>query len=231
MDMRVVVLTGAGISAESGLPTFRGAGGLWEGHRAEEVATPQAFARDPDLVYRFYNFRRRALASVAPNAAHRALYRLEEALHDDFLLVTQNVDDLHDRCGHRRLLHMHGRLDQARNEQGEALPWPGDMDAASRCPRTGSRLRPNVVWFGEMPLHLDEIARRVESCDLFCAIGTSGVVYPAAGLARAAHGHGAHTVEINLEPTGGAFHEVRIGKASTIVPAWVVDVLAGAGKA
>lgn len=223
--MRILVLTGAGISTESGLPTFRGKGGLWEGYSLEEVATPEAFARDPELVYRFYDMRRRALQEVQPNPAHLALYRLEQALGDDFLLVTQNVDDLHDRAGHRRLLHMHGRLDQARNELGRVLDWDGDLGSSDRCPETGTRLRPHVVWFGEMPLHMDEIFEFLGSCDLFCSIGTSGRVYPAAGFADAARKHGAHTVEINPEPTGGVFREVRPGPASVEVPRWVEDVL------
>lgn len=224
--MRVMVLTGAGISAESGLSTFRGAGGLWEGHRVEEVATPEAFERDPDLVYTFYNMRRRSLQDVAPNAAHEALYRLEQALGKDFLLVTQNVDDLHDRCGHERILHMHGRLDLARNQLDEVMEWPGDMDAASRCPSTATRVRPHIVWFGEVPLHMDEIQVFLPVCDVFCAIGTSGVVYPAAGFVEAAAYHRAHTVEINLEATGGRFAEVRTGPATEVVPRWVDELLA-----
>lgn len=228
--MRVCVLTGAGISAESGIPTFRDAGGLWEGHRVEDVATPEGFARDPDLVYRFYNERRAALCRVEPNAAHHALARLEAALDEDFLLVTQNVDDLHDRCGHRRLLHMHGLLLAARNEYGEALPWTTPLGADDRCPRTGTRLRPHIVWFGEMPLHMDEICAFLETCDVFCAIGTSGQVYPAAGFSSIARSAGAHCIEINVAASGGPFHEVRCGKAGEVVPAWVDACIAAAGR-
>ncbi|MEZ5989349.1 MAG: NAD-dependent deacylase [Planctomycetota bacterium] len=223
--MRVFVLTGAGVSAESGLRTFRDADGLWEGHDVAAVATPEGFARDPDLVYRFYEERRRGLAAVEPNAAHLALARLEEALGDDFLLVTQNVDDLHDRCGHRRLLHMHGELRKARNARGDAFDWPTPLDAAARCPATGSALRPHVVWFGEVPLHLGEIDDFLHKVDVFCAIGTSGLVWPAAGLAELAWRRGARTVEINPRPTGGPFHEVREGPATREVPRWVDEVL------
>jgi len=232
--VRIFVLTGAGISAESGIPTFRDAGGLWEGHAVEDVATPEGFARDPDLVYRFYDERRRNLKKVEPNPAHRALARLERAMPpEDFLLVTQNIDNLHDRAGSRRVLHMHGRLDAARNERGEVLPWSGDLRAADRCPRTGTRLRPHVVWFGEIPLHLDEIGRFLASLrpgDLFCAIGTSGVVWPAAGFAAEAGRMGARTVEINREPTGGPFDEVRRGPAGIETPRFVEDCLALLGR-
>lgn len=227
--MKVVVLTGAGISAESGIQTFRDADGLWEGHDVMEVATPEGFARHPELVYRFYNDRRRALAEVEPNAAHRALIRLEDKLGHDFLLVTQNVDDLHDRMGHERLLHMHGQLYQGRTESGRVVEWKGDMDADSRHPETGESLRPHIVWFGETPLHMDEIDRAVRDCDIFCAIGTSGVVYPAAGLADLAWRNSAQTVEINPRPTGGPFGRVLEGTAATIVPRWVDEVLEGIG--
>ncbi|MCB9917162.1 MAG: NAD-dependent deacylase [Planctomycetes bacterium] len=223
--MRVCVLTGAGISAESGVPTFRDAGGLWEGHRVEDVATPEGFARDPVCVYRFYDERRKSLGTVEPNPAHHALAKLEAALGEDFLLVTQNIDDLHDRCGHVRLRHMHGELLAARNEYGDVLSWRGDLGESDRCPTTGTRLRPHVVWFGEMPLHMLEIEEFLSSCDVFCAIGTSGLVYPAAGFASIAFHSGAHCVEINLQATGGPFHEVRSGAAGTMVPAWVDELL------
>lgn len=225
--MRVCVLTGAGISAESGVPTFRDSNGLWEGHDVQEVATPEGFARNPDLVYRFYNERRAALAGVEPHEGHKALYRLEQALGDDFLLVTQNVDDLHDRCGHDRLLHMHGELLAARNAFGDVLPWTGPFDASDLCPNTGTRLRPHVVWFGEMPLYMDEIEQFVTSCDVFWSIGTSGQVYPAAGFSALARSSGAHCVEINLAATGGGnFHEVQTGPASIVVPRLVDEILA-----
>ena len=227
--MKIVVLTGAGISAESGIHTFRDAGGLWEGHDVMEVATPEGFARNPDLVYQFYNERRRALAEVEPNAAHRALARLEDSFGLDFLLITQNVDDLHDRQGHERLLHMHGQLYQARTESGRVLEWRGDMDASSRDPETGERVRPHIVWFGETPLHMDEIDRAVRACDVFCAIGTSGVVYPAAGLSELAWRNSARTVEINPKPTGGPFSQVIEGPAASAVPRWVDDILRRTG--
>lgn len=223
--MKVFILTGAGISAESGIQTFRDADGLWEGYDVMEVATPEGFDRNPDLVYRFYNERRRALSSVEPNEAHRALYRLEEALGEDCLLVTQNVDDLHDRQGHQRLLHMHGQLYEARSESGRILDWKDDLDASSRDPETGEKLRPHIVWFGETPLYMDEIDRAVRACDVFCAIGTSGVVYPAAGLSDLAWRNSAETVEINPRPTGGPFQNVIEGSASSAVPLWVDEIL------
>jgi NAD-dependent deacetylase len=228
----VVVLTGAGISAESGVPTFRDADGLWEGHRVEDVATPEGFARDPDAVQRFYDARRRAVASVVPNAAHRALADLEAALGDDLLVVTQNVDDLHERAGTRRLVHMHGTLADARcTTCGESSPCAGDLIDRPPCPRCGARtLRPDVVWFGEMPYGLDRIERSLVECDIFAAIGTSGSVYPAAGYVAVAAAVGAHTVELNLVPSEGSvpFDEVREGPATQVVPVWVGDLLAAA---
>ncbi len=227
----LVILTGAGISAESGLPTFRGAGGLWEGRRVEEVATPRAFARDPDLVLRFYDERRRALATVAPNPAHHALARLEAAWEGPFLLVTQNVDDLHERAGSKRLVHMHGELLRARcTACGWAGRWTGDLLGAA-CPTCGRllALRPDVVWFEEIPYELDRIEAALSTCALFVAIGTSGQVWPAAGFVERARRAGAHTVELNLEPseTAARFAEQRSGPASRIVPAFVEELLAG----
>ncbi len=229
--MRVVVLTGAGISAESGIRTFRGADGLWEGHRIEDVATPEAFVRDPALVYRFYNERRQGLLApaVSPNAAHHALVRLEEALGDDFLLVTQNIDDLHQRAGSRRVLPMHGELRAARCDGCDNVsPWEDDFDARHSCPRCGltGELRPHVVWFGEMPLYMDEIQRALMQADVFVAIGTSGHVYPAAGFGALARRAGAQTVEINLEPSQVAsdFDDARYGLASVEVTRWVQDI-------
>ena len=200
---RIVVLTGAGISAESGLPTFRGVDGLWEGRRPEDVATPQAFARDPGLVQRFYNARRHTLqtAPVQPNAAHRALARLEAGLNGEVLIVTQNVDDLHERAGSRSLIHMHGELLRARCLAcGESIAWRDDITPTRVCARCAAagRLRPDVVWFGEMPRGLDAIETALATCALFVSIGTSGQVYPAAGFAAAVRGR-AHTIEINLE--------------------------------
>ena len=227
-DAGIVVLTGAGISAESGLRTFRDADGLWENHRVEDVATPEAFARKPALVYRFYNERRRGLPGVRPNAAHEALARLEAAWPGDFLLVTQNVDDLHDRAGSRRLLHMHGELLKARCLAcRKVLPWPGDLDADDRCPTCHhSRLRPHIVWFGERPLEMERIYAALERCGLFVAIGTSGHVYPAAGFVEAVPPW-AHTLELNLEPSRvvDAFQEHRTGRATELVPAFVAELL------
>jgi NAD-dependent deacetylase len=224
----LVVLTGAGISAESGLRTFRGADGLWENHRVQEVATPEAFRQDPSLVYRFYNERRRTLATVEPNPGHLALARLEREWGGDLLVVTQNVDDLHDRAGSKNLLHMHGELLKGRCLACRAvLPWPGDMDQDSRCPRCGrGPLRPHIVWFGELPLEMDRIYQALDRCDLFVAIGTSGHVYPAAGFVEAV-GPGARTLELNLEPSlvASAFQEARTGRASDLVPAFVAELL------
>jgi len=229
----IVVLTGAGISAESGLGTFRGPGGLWEGHRVEDVATPQAFARDPDLVLDFYNQRRRALATVEPNAAHSALARLEAELDGEVLVVTQNVDDLHERAGSRNLIHMHGELLKARcTACGSVHAWPGDLLRAEQCPSCGvaMTLRPHIVWFGEMPFDMERIDRALARCDLFVSIGTSGHVYPAAGFVETVRYHrAAHTVELNLEPSQGAsrFHDARHGKATDLAPAFVAEILGG----
>jgi len=230
--MRVVVLTGAGISAESGIRTFRGADGLWEGHRIEDVASPEGFMRDPVTVYRFYNERRRQLVSpdIAPNAAHAALARLEENLGDDFLLVTQNIDDLHKRAGSRRVLPMHGELRKTRCDACHEVPdFDGDFDHATLCPACGcaGKLRPHVVWFGEMPLYMDEIYQALMNCDVFAAIGTSGHVYPAAGFVELAARAGAQTVEINLERSAvhSAFDEALYGPATETVPVWVAGLI------
>ncbi|MDD9900805.1 MAG: NAD-dependent protein deacylase [Alphaproteobacteria bacterium] len=226
--MRVVVLTGAGISAESGIRTFRRADGLWEGHRIEDVAAPEGFMRDPALVYRFYNERRRGLAdpAVQPNAAHVALAELEARLGDDFLLVTQNIDDLHQRAGNKRIRPMHGELRKARCDACVGLaPWEDDFDDKTECPlcRVTGKLRPHVVWFGEMPLYMDEIYAALMQCDVFAAIGTSGNVYPAAGFVQIAREAGAETVELNLEQSmvHSAFDTVIYGPATEIVPEWV----------
>ncbi len=231
----IVILTGAGISAESGIPTFRGADGLWEGFRLEEVATPEAFAADPVLVQRFYNLRRRRLqeAEVAPNAAHLALARLERALPGKVLVVTQNIDDLHERAGSRNVLHMHGELLKARCLACDGVSaWTGDIEAGSRCPACAAigRLRPHVVWFGEMPLGMDEIESALGACGLFVAIGTSGVVYPAAGFAALVRRRGrARSIEINVEPSAvrSAFDEHRQGRAGELVPALVEALIEG----
>jgi NAD-dependent deacetylase len=231
---RIVILTGAGISAESGVPTFRAADGLWEGHRVEDVATPQAFRRNPALVQRFYDDRRAFLGQVQPNAAHQALARLDAAWPGELLLVTQNVDDLHDRAGSRRLLHMHGELLSALcTACGAARPWAGRLLDPHHCPactRPGT-LRPDIVWFGEMPYHMDRIMAALARCDLFVSIGTSGAVYPAAGFVSQARDAGAATLELNLEPSAGTpmFAQARHGPAGTLVPAWVDELLKSPG--
>ena len=228
--MRVVVLTGAGISAESGLATFRDAGGLWEGHSIDDVATPEGFDRDADTVLRFYDDRRRAAASASPNAAHAALARLEDVLGEGLLVVTQNVDALHERAGTRRLVHMHGELDRALCLACGSRPdASGDLIGRPPCPVCGERmLRPDVVWFGEMPYDLDVIEDAVVACDVFVSIGTSGAVYPAAGYVALASAFGARTVELNLEASDAAvpFDEVRTGRATDLVPAWVDETIA-----
>jgi len=231
-DIRnIVILTGAGISAESGLATFRGPDGLWEGHRVEDVATPGAFARDPALVHAFYDARRARLRGAEPNAAHRALARLDSAWPGDLLIVTQNVDDLHERAGARRLLHMHGELNSAWCRSCDArMGWTEPMGHGPACPRCGvaGKLRPDIVWFGEMPYEMDRIDRALMHADLFVSIGTSGNVYPAAGFVETARYCGARTLEMNLEPSLGSsiFDESRTGKAGVLVPEWVEEMLA-----
>lgn len=227
----IVILTGAGISAESGIRTFRAADGLWEEHRIEDVATPEAFARDPLLVQRFYNSRRRQLLdpAIRPNAAHLALADLETRWPGDFLLVTQNVDDLHDRAGNKRLVHMHGELLKMRCVRSQQVfPVTGDITTDSRCAccnATGT-LRPHIVWFGEMPLLMEAISRAIAGCTHFISIGTSGTVYPAAGFVREARSAGARTIELNLEPSQGTryFDEYRHGPASVVVPAFLASL-------
>jgi NAD-dependent deacetylase len=226
----IVILTGAGISAESGIDTFRSAGGLWEQHRVEDVATPEGFARDPGLVLRFYDMRREALGKVLPNAAHAALARLDaEWKSGDLLIVTQNVDDLHERAGARRVLHMHGKLKSALCRScGMRSPWDAPMSNNPPCPVCRApMLRPDVVWFGEMPYQMDRIYRALREADLFVSIGTSGAVYPAAGFVRDAREMGVRTLELNLERSEGShwFHESRQGRAGELVPAWVEEVL------
>ncbi|MFV0643391.1 MAG: NAD-dependent deacylase [Sphingomonadaceae bacterium] len=226
----IVILTGAGISAESGIDTFRGAGGLWENHRVEDVATPEAFARDPDLVHRFYDARRKAIQEKQPNAAHYALARLDREMEGNALIVTQNVDDLHERAGARNVLHMHGEHLRAWCLACDShMDWTGPLLDRPACPQCGaSALRPDIVWFGEMPYRMDEIYAAIRSADLFVSIGTSGAVYPAAGFVRDARELGIETLEINLEASQGSdwFHETRLGKAGELVPAWVDEILA-----
>jgi NAD-dependent deacetylase len=226
----IVILTGAGISAESGLKTFRGSDGLWEGHSVEDVATPEALQRDPALVHQFYDARRARLKEVEPNAAHFALARLDAEWPGKLLIVTQNVDDLHERAGAKRLLHMHGEL-----TSGWCLAcdkrfgWEGPMGEGAACPscQVAGRVRPDIVWFGEMPYQMDRIDQALSGCDLFVSIGTSGAVYPAAGFVQTARYCGARTLEINLEPSQGSlfFDERRYGPASIEVPKWVAELL------
>ena len=219
----IVVLTGAGISAESGLSTFRLKDGLWDNHSVEDVATPEAFARNPALVHEFYNARRQQLNSVTPNAAHEALARFEKNFMGNFLLVTQNVDDLHDRAGSRNLIHMHGELLESRCISCDVITrinhdlTPGSV--CSTCQRKGT-VRPNIVWFGEMPLAMEQIYTALTHCDLFVSIGTSGNVYPAAGFFQEAKAAGALTVELNLDPSecASGFDIRRYGPATRLVP-------------
>lgn len=222
---RIVVLTGAGISAESGLGTFRDVDGLWTRYDLNDVATPEGFARDPALVHGFYNARRANCRGAAPNPAHVALARLQRAPGLEVTLVTQNVDDLHERAGARDVIHMHGALERALcGACGHRWPAPDEMAPADPCPACARpKTRPDVVWFGEMPYHMDEILERLQRADLFVSIGTSGSVYPAAGFVSEARGAGARTLELNLEPSDNrhAFDEGRYGPASEIVPAWV----------
>ena len=225
---RIVVLTGAGISAESGINTFRDNGGLWENHRMEDVATPEAFARDPGLVQHFYNARRAQLNDVKPNPAHLALAEFEKNFDGEYLLVTQNVDDLHDRAGSQNLIHMHGELKKSRCTRTDKIyEQVGDITETTLCVCCGTpTLRPHIVWFGEMPLMMDEIYQALDQCDLFLSIGTSGHVYPAAGFVEVARQAGARTVEINKEASLGIdhFQEAIQGLASVEVPAFLKSI-------
>lgn len=227
----IVILTGAGISAESGLETFRASDGLWASHRIEDVCTPQALARNPDLVHDFYDMRRAALATVAPNPAHEALARLERDWPGQVLLVTQNVDDLHERAGSQNVLHMHGELNSALCVAcGHRLGWQGSLPPGSVCPACAAPLlRPDIVFFGEIPYQMERIEEALAGASLFVSIGTSGAVYPAAGFVRMARAMAVDTLELNLEPSAGShwFDECRHGPASVIVSAWVDELLAG----
>lgn len=230
---RIVILTGAGVSAESGMGTFRDKDGIWTKHSLEDVATPEGFARNPLLVHDFYNKRRAALKGAKPNAAHIALASLEETVTGqggDFLLVTQNVDDLHEKAGSRAIAHMHGELKRALcTACGAKGPWDADLSVDTECWKCGATgsLRPDVVWFGEVPYHMGRIYRAIAASDLFVAVGTSGEVYPAAGFVEEARGAGAHTVELNLEPSANArtFTEGRYGPATEVVSEWVEVVV------
>lgn len=228
---KIVILTGAGISAESGLGTFRDAGGIWSQYDLEEVATPQGFARNPDLVHGFYNARRANARQAEPNEAHAALARLERDWPGKVILITQNIDDLHERAGQTRVIHMHGELMEAKCAACDAH-WeaPPEMSPQDRCPECGeTATRPDVVWFGEMPYDMDLIEAHIDECDIFAAIGTSGQVFPAAGFVLQANAAGAHTVELNLEPSdlSGMFEERHEGPATRVVPAWVDALLNG----
>lgn len=229
-DIRnIVILTGAGISAESGLRTFRAEDGLWEDHPVEEVATPEGFARDPDLVQRFYDERRAGIMAAEPNPAHEALGRLDREWNGELLIVTQNIDDLHERGGAQRVLHMHGEgLSVWCTSCDVRHRWTGTLLDRPACPSCGdSSLRPDIVWFGEMPYRMDEIFGALSEADLFVSIGTSGAVYPAAGFVRQARDCGVQTLELNLERSEGSlwFHETRLGPASKLVPQWVDELL------
>lgn len=230
--MRITILTGAGISAESGIPTFRDADGLWAGHRIDDVCTPIAWWKNPDKVNRFYDERRAHLDTVEPNAAHRALARLEQHPGIDLTVITQNVDDLHERAGTRNLNHIHGELRSALCSKCRThTPWDGPLlNSPKNCGRCGrDTLRPDVVFFGERPYRMTEAETAVINSDLFVSIGTSGAVYPAAGFVTIASG-GAMTLELNLQPSEGSdsFDESRFGKATELVPAWVDEIIAEA---
>lgn len=226
----MVILTGAGISADNGGPTFRAAAGLWEGHRVEDVATPEAFDRNAALVHQFYDARRSHLDKVVPNAAHEALARLDAEWPGELLIITQNVDDLHERAGTKRLLHMHGELKSGWCQHCDGRTrWTGKMGVQAKCPACNAigEVRPDIVWFGEMPYEMERIDAAIQNCDLFVSIGTSGAVYPAAGFVRTARYRGATCLELNLEPSAGSifFDETRIGRAVDLVPAWVGEMV------
>jgi len=228
----IVILTGAGLSAESGLSTFRDKDGIWSKHNIEDVATPEAFARNPEAVLDFYNARRRVVLGVGPNAGHEALARLEADFPGRVTTITQNVDPLHERAGTRNLIHMHGEILKAACAHcGARQPWETDLSVdlvCGTCNRAGG-MRPDVVWFGEMPYQMEEIHAALGTCDLFISIGTSGNVYPAAGFVAGARAAGAHTVELNLEPSEGIsmFAEAIHGKATEVVPVYVARLLGG----
>ncbi len=227
----IVVLTGAGISAKSGVPTFRDKGGIWSKVDYRDVATPQGFARDPVRVHEFYNERRRRIATYEPNNAHFALARLEHEFPGEFVLITQNVDALHEKAGSKNLIHMHGEHAKVLcGNCGDRREWQDELSTALVCPacEAAGHLRPDVVWFGETPYHMERISAALAACDLFISIGTSGNVYPAAGFVEQAKKQGAHTVELNLEPSAGRSHfaEARHGNATEIVTAYVEELLA-----
>ncbi len=221
-DDRVFVLTGAGISAESGIPTFRGAGGLWQGYRVEEVACPEAWARDPRLVWQFYSMRRKAAAGREPNPGHYALARLERTLGERMLVCTQNVDELHELAGSRRVVHMHGRLFQSRCDRCERVPFEDHNAYEEQVPRCdcGGRIRPHICWFGEMPYELEHIDEELERCTVFVVVGTSGVVHPAAGLVAQARVRGVRTYYVGPEEPANSrlFSACFYGKSGEVLP-------------
>ena len=229
--MNIVVLTGAGVSAESGIKTFRAADGLWEEHRVEDVATPEAFIRDPQLVYRFYNQRRAKLLSpeIAPNKAHIALAEFARHSGHDVVLVTQNIDNLHERAGSSDVIHMHGELLKARCvATGQRFVIERDFDGHDKCSccKPAQAIRPDIVWFGEIPFHMDKIETALCNADLFISLGTSGNVYPAAGFVSVAKQYGAKTVEVNLEPstTNSLFDEHYYGLATEVLPDYLASL-------
>ncbi|QJF52388.1 NAD-dependent deacylase [Roseobacter ponti] len=227
---KIVILTGAGISAESGLGTFRAEDGLWAEHRVEDVATPEGFARDPHLVVNFYNARREQAAAAVPNDGHKALVKLEAAFPGEVVLITQNVDDLHERAGMGRVIHMHGALKSALcaacDHRWEAPLVMAPGDACPKCAAPAAR--PDIVWFGEMPYDMEEIFDHLAEAELFASVGTSGNVYPAAGFVAEARRNGAQAVEFNLEPSavGSQFEDIRLGPATKTLPVWVDEILA-----
>lgn len=229
---KVVILTGAGISAESGIKTFRDNNGLWENHSVEEVATPKAFINNPTLVNRFYNARRQQLLGldIRPNLAHIALAKLAKLMQENVVLITQNVDDLHERAGFDKVIHMHGEILSAKCPvSNKAVSIKHDLTSQTKCSccQPGLAMRPNIVWFGEMPYHMDDIQKHLSQADLFVSIGTSGNVYPAAGFVQIANQAGAYSLELNLEPSEGqsAFNECHYGLASSLVPRFVDELI------
>ncbi len=226
---RLFVLTGAGISAESGIPTFRDANGLWQGWRFEEVASPEAWARDPHLVWKFYSMRRAGALPCKPNPAHIALAELERQLGDRFFLCTQNVDNLHEQAGSRRLVHMHGELFKSRCDRCSRAPFEDTKAYEAVIPRCecGGKIRPHIVWFGEVPFEMDRITDELDRCTVLAVVGTSGVVHPAASFVHwarekyAAGGDPVRTVYVGPEEPANrsAFDECVLGKAGEVLPA------------
>lgn len=225
-EYKVFILTGAGISRESGIATFRDSGGLWDRHPLEEVATPQAYQRDPALVHQFYNQRRRDVREAEPNAAHRALAELQASLGERLVLVTQNVDDLHERAGSTNVIHMHGEVRKLRCvDAGHVFAWDVDANCQTRCPECQCPARPHIVWFGEVPLEMERITHSLAEADVFCAIGTSGTVYPAAGFVQQAKYCETLCIEVNVETSGGPFDVRLIGPATVQVPQLVQELM------